>query len=73
MIRRYIAWRNRHADDKRLHSIVDRANIACCGTSNCTGRFRPRELAAARKPATPVAKRTAAGKTVVHGCNPHGR
>lgn len=28
MIRRYIAWRNRHADDERLRAIVDRANIA---------------------------------------------
>jgi transposase len=28
MIRRYIAWRNRHADDKRLRRVVDRANVA---------------------------------------------
>lgn len=28
MIRRYIAWRNRHADDQRLRRIVDRANVA---------------------------------------------
>ncbi len=28
MIRRYIIWRNRHADDQRLHAVVDRANIA---------------------------------------------
>jgi hypothetical protein len=28
MIRRYIAWRNRHTADPRLHSIVERANVA---------------------------------------------
>ncbi|MFF3420664.1 IS630 family transposase [Streptomyces sp. NPDC002698] len=28
MIRRYIIWRNRHADDRRLRSVVDRANVA---------------------------------------------
>jgi transposase len=28
MIRRYIAWRNRHARDQRLRVIVDRANVA---------------------------------------------
>ncbi|WP_020579808.1 transposase [Actinopolymorpha alba] len=28
MIRRYINWRNRHANDKRLREIVNRANIA---------------------------------------------
>ena len=28
MIRRYIAWRNRHADDKRLREVVNRANVA---------------------------------------------
>nr|WP_248844005.1 transposase [Streptomyces hirsutus] len=28
MIRRYIIWRNRHADDKRLRAVVDRANVA---------------------------------------------
>jgi len=28
MIRRYIIWRNRHADDKRLRTVVDRANVA---------------------------------------------
>ncbi len=28
MIRRYIAWRNRHTDDPRLRRIVDRANVA---------------------------------------------
>ena len=28
MIRRYIAWRNRHARDRRLHDIVKRANVA---------------------------------------------
>ncbi len=27
MIRRYIIWRNRHADDRRLRAVVDRANI----------------------------------------------
>jgi hypothetical protein len=33
MIRRYIVWRNRHADDQRLRAVVDRANVAWCGTS----------------------------------------
>jgi transposase len=28
MIRRYIAWRNRHAHDKRLRELVNRANVA---------------------------------------------
>lgn len=28
MIRRYIAWRNRHANDKRLREVVNRANVA---------------------------------------------
>jgi transposase len=28
MIRRYIIWRNRHADDTRLRQIVARANVA---------------------------------------------
>ncbi|MFD4716426.1 IS630 family transposase [Streptomyces sp. NPDC058430] len=28
MIRRYIIWRNRHADDRRLRAVVDRANTA---------------------------------------------
>jgi transposase len=28
MIRRYIAWRNRNADDQRLRDIVKRANVA---------------------------------------------
>jgi hypothetical protein len=28
MIRRYIAWRNRHAHDERLGWIVKRANVA---------------------------------------------
>jgi transposase len=28
MIRRYIAWRNRHADDKNLRELVNRANVA---------------------------------------------
>jgi hypothetical protein len=28
MIRRYIAWRNRHADNKALHELVNRANVA---------------------------------------------
>jgi len=28
MIRRYIVWRNRHADDRRLRAIVDKANVA---------------------------------------------
>jgi len=28
MIRRSIAWRNRHAHDRRLGKIVDRANVA---------------------------------------------
>ncbi|MEW2079317.1 IS630 family transposase [Streptomyces sp. NPDC013433] len=28
MIRRYIIWRNRHADDQRLRTVVNRANVA---------------------------------------------
>jgi len=28
MIRRYIIWRNKHAEDQRLREIVDRANVA---------------------------------------------
>ncbi|MGW6361969.1 transposase, partial [Streptomyces sp. NPDC055092] len=28
MIRRYIIWRNRHADDQHLQAVVDRANVA---------------------------------------------
>lgn len=28
MIRRYIIWRNKHARDKRLREIVNRANVA---------------------------------------------
>jgi hypothetical protein len=28
MIRRYIIWRNRHADDTRPHQVVARANVA---------------------------------------------
>ncbi|MGW1847152.1 IS630 family transposase [Streptomyces sp. NPDC001966] len=28
MIRRYLIWRNRHADDRRLRAVVDRANVA---------------------------------------------
>ncbi|UQA94814.1 hypothetical protein K9S39_25780 [Streptomyces halobius] len=28
MIRRYIIWRNHHADDQRLRAVVDRANAA---------------------------------------------
>ncbi|MFJ2591183.1 transposase, partial [Streptomyces sp. NPDC087538] len=27
-IRRYIIWRNRHADDQRLRAVVNRANVA---------------------------------------------
>ncbi|MFJ2591322.1 transposase, partial [Streptomyces sp. NPDC087538] len=26
--RRYIIWRNRHADDQRLRAVVNRANVA---------------------------------------------
>jgi DDE superfamily endonuclease len=33
MIRRYIIWRNNHAYDERLRRIVDRANVAWCGTN----------------------------------------
>ena len=28
MIRRYIAWRNRHAHDQHLREVVKRANVA---------------------------------------------
>ncbi|WSR73953.1 transposase [Streptomyces anulatus] len=34
MIRRYIIWRNRHTNDKRLRAVVNRANVAWCGTSS---------------------------------------
>ncbi|TWH05097.1 hypothetical protein L618_009300000040, partial [Rhodococcus rhodochrous J45] len=27
-IRRYIIWRNKHAEDQRLRDIVNRANVA---------------------------------------------
>lgn len=27
MIRRYIIWRNRHADDQRLRAVVDKATV----------------------------------------------
>jgi hypothetical protein len=32
MIRRYIVWRNNHAYDERLRRIVERADVARCGT-----------------------------------------
>jgi transposase len=38
MIRRYIAWRNRHASDPRLRPIVRRANVAGRGTSEAPPR-----------------------------------
>jgi hypothetical protein len=28
LIRRYIAWRNRHAQDRMLREVVKRANVA---------------------------------------------
>ncbi|WP_433345417.1 hypothetical protein ACQP25_24015 [Microtetraspora malaysiensis] len=28
MIRRYMIWRNRHADDRRLRAVVAKANVA---------------------------------------------
>ncbi|WSI21576.1 transposase [[Kitasatospora] papulosa] len=28
MIRRYIIWRNRHTDDRRLRAVIDRVNVA---------------------------------------------
>jgi hypothetical protein len=28
MIRRYIAWRNRNANDRALRELVNRANVA---------------------------------------------
>jgi len=28
MIRHYIIWRNRNADDRRLRAVVDSANVA---------------------------------------------
>ncbi|GGR31941.1 hypothetical protein GCM10010219_40880 [Streptomyces netropsis] len=40
MIRRYIIWRNRHADDRRLHTAIDRANVACHGTGKAAGHVR---------------------------------
>lgn len=34
MIRRYIIWRNRRADDRRLRAVADTANVAWCGASS---------------------------------------
>jgi len=34
MIRRYIAWRNRHRDDEALRAISKRAKVAWRGTSS---------------------------------------
>nr|WP_244943148.1 transposase [Streptomyces inhibens] len=34
VIRRYIIWRNKHAANERLREVVDRANVARCGTSS---------------------------------------
>ena len=28
MIRRYIAWRNRHTHDRKLRQLINRANVA---------------------------------------------
>jgi hypothetical protein len=39
MIRRYIIWRNNHAYDQRLRRFIDRANVACCGTSVSRQKF----------------------------------
>ncbi len=39
MIRRYIIWRNRHADNRRLCAVVNRANVACHGTSVMRQKF----------------------------------
>jgi hypothetical protein len=33
MIRRYLGWRNPHADDEKLPEIVARAKVALSGTS----------------------------------------
>ena len=40
MIRCYIIWRNNHAYDQRLRRFVDRANVACYGTSVPRLKFR---------------------------------
>ena len=32
MIRRYISWRNRHADNQAIRELVKRANVARRGT-----------------------------------------
>lgn len=37
MTGRHIIRRNRHANDRRLHAVVARANVAWCGTA---GRLR---------------------------------
>lgn len=41
MIRRYIIWRNKHAADERLRAVVNRANVARCGTT-CAATPSPR-------------------------------
>jgi hypothetical protein len=28
MIRRYLTWRNKHADNERLREVVNRSNVA---------------------------------------------
>ncbi len=41
MIRRYLIWRNRHADDQLLCTFVERAKVAGCGTRyhSCSGQM----------------------------------
>jgi hypothetical protein len=45
MIRRYIIWRNRHADDRRARAVVDRANVCKLSAARCAfGRQPERSL-----------------------------
>ncbi len=67
MIRRYIAWRNRHAHDQRLRQVVTeastvkRAEVARCGTRWTAGSRRtrgPRCSRRSRRPPRRSARRT---------------
>ena len=63
MIRRYIIWRNKHAADERLREVVNRANVARCGTrrpSRGSGGSRhctPRPSAVRTGPGSPIRRR----------------
>jgi hypothetical protein len=63
MIRRYIAWRNRHADNEKLRAITIRANVACRGTSSQGGAF-----AEVRQPVERRRRRHILALATVHPC-----